>query len=290
MENQTSINQETLNDFFAPVKKVSKKELYPNMDFMSYNDTAIIMTKNGKDIVVNDCSKGYALIPNSDLFPQLEELLKEKGFNFTKTYKVRNEAEFTIQYRLIDESFIVNAPEKYKGKKGQNDSIMPLLEIHHSYNSRFIFNLNYGFFREICSNGMWGLKYEGNIGLSHSVGNIEKIFDRTILQTELFLAEADKLKQQYDELNGRIISNYKDRINFIMNQTGVLKSWEQEITELVETEAKLLNTPVTDWLIYNGFNSQLNHNEEITMSDRDKVKTDRKIFDFIQSNQSTLIA
>ena len=59
----------------------------------------------------------------------------------------------------------------------------------------------------------------------------------------------------------------------------------KEAADKAEEEAKLLKSPVTDWLIYNAFNYQLNHNEKIGFFEEYKEVVDQKILEFMLENK-----
>ena len=114
--------------FFAEVEKIPAKDLFPQYDFNSYNNTIVKVKTEDKEIIVNNSSEGYLLISNNDIFPKLEEGLKEMG-KFTVEREVRDYSSFFVNYHFIDK-------ERKIKIEGTNVELYPSIFIQNSYNSR----------------------------------------------------------------------------------------------------------------------------------------------------------
>jgi len=268
-------NSVNMKEFYAPVSLIETDSLFKGAETtLGYNDHCVVVHSPSQgDIIVNFCSEGYGLIPTEDLFPPLEKELK-KHCKFDATYQVLNHGRFYVEYNLKGMEY----------KIGKKDAMSPILRIQHSYNSQIGYRVEFGFYRLICENGMWGIKFEAAETIYHTAGNIQIIIDQTMDSVDKFIEEAEDVKGQYEILGGRKIRNYKDRIKEVMEATKFYQVEEQIILR-VETEKKEHKLPMTDWLVYNAFNYQLNHNKVLTAPPETKLKRDKEVFAYMLENK-----
>lgn len=263
---------ETKDLFYAPVRKVACKDIIPETNFLSYNDHAIIMNVAGQDTIVNFCSEDYGLLPTYDLFPKIEEVLA-KEFDFDVNYSVRNMGRFYADFKI-------KGFEKSIGKK---DFVNPVVRFAHSYNSQIMFNGSAGHEREICTNGLWGLVMEHMISLSHTKNNVEVIVGRVFDMVTGFIANIENENMRLEALLQKKIkvAALEERVKEIIEETGFYKSVEKEIMDRINFEKTQNNLPLTNWLLYNAFNYQLNHNDKLSGAPEDKMKKDRAVFAYL---------
>ena len=160
----------TESTFFAPVKKVPCAEIIPGYSFNNYNDHAIVMDLKEGQKIVNFCSPNYGLLKNQEVFPMVEKALSEIFSTYSKEYSVNHtDAVFTATYNAG-----VN-PTLYKGIK--KEQLIPQIIIGNSYNSSKLFNVSYGVYRQICSNGLWGVTTE-KFSYSHTEGKLERMIEK----------------------------------------------------------------------------------------------------------------
>lgn len=266
--------------FYFEVEKVKSSDLFPGFAFNSYNSHSIVVKTpdNPNGVVVNNCSADYGLLPNRDIFPILEESLASE-FKFVATRNVSDLSKFYVEYKLQGKEFSISP------KTGKRDIISPVLRIQHSYNSRILFDVMFGFYREICTNGLWGYQYASEFVLSHTKNNVDKIVEKTMNATVKFMEEANFVRDKYQFLaNGEIVTNLEERVDEIIENTN-FHQLREDILERIRKEHQVDGLPITDYLIYNGFNFQLNHNTKIKMQPEHKVKLDRKVFSFITESR-----
>lgn len=267
-KNNNKVKNLAKAEFFAPVRKMKVKELLPEMETCSYNDSAIVVTTpEGKDKIVNFCSEGYGLLPTKSIFPKIENQLK-KHFNFSANYKTTNSGRFSADYILDSGKNL---------QMGKEDAIKPVLRILHSYNSQTTFKILFGFYRMVCSNGLWGMQFEEASEFSHTEGQIKYIVESTLENTNEFILQGNKVLDGFKVLESQKVNNVETRVEEIIESTGFYKM-QEDIVERIMIEHKNNKVALTDWLIYNGFNYQLNHNPKITAQESTLIKLDQRVY------------
>lgn len=267
----------TQEQFYASVKLVDTKDLFSNetLDILKSKNKAVIYEIDGKEKVVNFCSDTYGLIKNKEIFPVLEEEIK-KYFDFEAKYHMYNDATFYVDYVLRSAELDVRTTEN-------SDFLQPNVRIFHSYNGRASFSLKFGFLRLICTNGLWGFKFEENkIYNKHSVNLVGNFVQHSVSEIRSFAENHFELTKKYEELNNNgltyspelIIGNIIEKTNFPTRQYDA-------VVERFNFEAQTL--PKTEWLLYNAFNYHLNHSEEFTTDALHRMRLDESIFDLIHS-------
>lgn len=272
----------TAKEFFSPVRKIETQEILgDNYSVLPNNSHAIVVNTNSGDKIVNFCSKVYGLVENEKIFPEIESRLSE-NYTFKKTYRHRDYSKFYADYLLEGRDTII-------GHAKFDDKIQPLIRIMHSYNGTMKYSAVMGFRREICSNGLWGHVFETQIDLRHSEGNLSKIFEGTIKGVDAFIEKSQEFKLIYEVLAERNIVNLEQRVDEVLNAVKLFpKRQKEEVIHRVKIEQSNNGLPLTDWLIYNAFNFQLNHNDVIKQHEDVKMLTDQQVFNFMYKNEPLL--
>ena len=78
-----------LNDLLFDVKKVNFAETFGMAANSDYSH-AIIGNINGENKVLNVCSDRYELVRNSEIFPQIRQILNDAGLQFSEKYMVNH--------------------------------------------------------------------------------------------------------------------------------------------------------------------------------------------------------
>jgi hypothetical protein len=147
----------------------------------------------------------------------------------------------------------------------------------HSYNGTVRFRAVMGFRRQICTNGLWGYVFDTNFELRHSTGNLQKIFEKTIAGVESFLEQAETFKLKYDVMFDKQVTNLRERVELVTAATNFPKRQMELVVQRAEIEHSTHNIPMSDWLVYNAFNYQLNHNTDFSSDEAWRMKMDASI-------------
>lgn len=226
------------------------------------------------------------------LYPVIEKMLRKAKCKFTKSYKInKNQTVFNAVY------IITKVRSKDVGiDLGHGDKIYPTLMVGNSYNGLKMAAFLFGYFRMICSNGIvipLEGKEESNLHIKGKhTQKLDLTFGDLVKKLRTFLKKNTKVKKRFKVLTDRMVVNYGERIEEVMNATKVGYSRDQfnGIYDSITAEAqKSYKGAVNDFLIYNGINALIfkgtdskgNKNSALPEVKR---KLDRKVFEFIMSN------
>jgi hypothetical protein len=242
-------------------------------------DSAVI--SNGK--VVNIVSKSYGHLPNQEFFSKIEQKLKEKDINVLTRSINRDDRAFASDYILADERYSVLI-------KNGMDKIRPMISFTNSYDGSTKTQGHFGFFREICNNGLHVSTSKIGFSVRHRGNIVEIVVPEIELLLERFMDnEFYEIKKKFEVLAETPIKNIKDYVKMVCHETEIFKfekSDENEspsknaelVIEIMMKEAKKLKEEANLFLGYNAFNNLLNH--KLKKSFNNQYDWDSKMFDF----------
>lgn len=236
-------------------------------------------------IIINNVSDKYGFLANETFYPQIEQRFEDAGILYDTRSINRGNRSFTVDYILADESMHVNI------KKGA-DKIKPMIRVVNSYDGSNQTTGHFGFFREVCSNGLHVANTELKFKVRHR-GNMEEIVMPKI--EELVAAFMDNeyysLHRKFEVMAEKAISDVEGFVKYTLGKTGLLKYEKSEknpdepsigaqfIIDTINAEAKELGTGANLWLGYNAFNEYIH-----TQNTRPfflQEQADRKLFDAV---------
>lgn len=268
----------TREEILSPVKMVEAKSLNSDLSYTSKNEYCIIVeTKNGLK-KVNDCSADYKLISNQQVIEPFEEELKKK-YKFNAAYQHHDYSKFFIRYDINMNEQTVNG----------NDKLIPSLKVHTSYNGELKHQIHTGCFRLLSQTGLVLPVWEEPMKFKHSK-NMSEEFARQIImeKIELFVNNFQEYIKIYDPLFENEVDNHTERIEKILKSSHFPKRQLNEIIIRAEEELVISKQKkMTDWLIYNAFNYQLNFNDKIGFHEDYKEVVDKEILNYILNGKIT---
>lgn len=278
----------TLSDILFPVQIIDN----PKRTNSEYRKVVVGQVDNGEAMELNYCSKRYELVPNVNIFPQIEEVLKKNKIEFTAKYRHIDNVRFYCDIDITDKRYA------YK-MKGTSDNIRPMLKIQHSYNGQTKYKITFGYFRLVCKNGLtiavqemkaFNLVITGKhtASILHSIQQLDKML-------KYFAANAQEVTtaivSKYELLGGRMITNVQDRVKEVLNanKIAVIDNSKfntlNEITKRIDLEAKDASLGykgrVTDFLVYNAINRYIFDSERTIAAPEKKAETDSKVFEYM---------
>ncbi len=213
--------------------------------------------------IVNIVSDSYGHLPNENYFMEVETKLIDAGVEFNKRSINKNNRSFAVDYILNDESYVV------KVKGNQKDKIVPMLRFTNSYDGSNKTTGHFGFFREICTNGLHIAQTKVGFGVRHS-GNIEGIVLPEIdnLIETFFSNEYYQLSKKFEVLGDCQIKDLDKFVKAVADKTKVFKFEKSDknpdaslnattVMDTIRNEAAILGTNPNLWLGYNAFNAIL---------------------------------
>ena len=241
-----------------------------------------LLVSNGK--VVNVVSDSYGHLPNEDFFLKVEEQLINADVFYEVRSINRDDRSFAVDYILNDESYVINV------KNGQ-DKIRPMLRFINSYDGSSKTSGHFGFFREVCSNGL----HVAHSQIGFSVRHCGKIAELVLpeignLVSKFMDNEFYSLHKKFEVLAERPITDLSDFVKFTAEDLKLFKFESSEknpdpslnarlVMDTIRKESNLLGTDPTLWLGYNAFNELL-HGKLKKPFDKQK-QLDKQLFDRI---------
>ena len=257
-----------------PVRKVPSMDVNPGYASNTYNSHSII-TETPRGIVkVNECSDEYSLIRNEAvIMPLISELSKTHGIMIKG--QAWQDALFSIQI-AIDKSI----------EPLEVDKLYPMINIMNSYNGRVKCTITMGIWRAICKNGLMVPEMlTHNKSFSHTPLNEESIAVTQIIQVfESFLYNVGDVMGAYDDLKASPVFMPENRVDEVLEATSFPVSRKDEVLDRINLEHAKHNLKLTDWLVYNGFNYQLNHAEDLVWDPKKRLKVDREVLNYLLEN------
>lgn len=251
----------------------------------NFPKTKIIQVE--KDL--NYCSERYELIPNSTIFPVVEEIFNQNNINFSVTYQQRDNARFYAEYVLEDEKFAYKI-------NGTNDVIKFRFSFQHSYNGQTKYMGVAGFYRLVCSNGLTiSVKEMDEYNLQITGKHTASIKDSLIQFNDLLnkvVNNLDTVKnavaKQYEGLAAKKVSDLNKRVEDVLTKAKIIIVENNKfniysyIKNIVQFEMFQLGyTSYNDWLIYNAINRYIYDNDLNITAPEKRRELDSKVLEYM---------
>ena len=266
------------DEIFVPSEMKSLKIL-TQMESRRGLENAII--SNGK--IVNVVSNSYGHVPNELFFKKAEEMLTDARLNYQKRTINRNDRSFITDFIIDDNSqFSV---------KNEKDLILPMLRFKNSYDGSEKTSGHFGFYREVCSNGLHVSQAEIEFSIKHSKNNTDLIMPRLNNLFDNFLDnEFYTITKKFDRMREFEIINTKEFVKEIVESTKLFRyecsdknndpsKKSREVLEILDNEALLLDEKPNLWIGYNAFNQMLHNTLKKSFSQQERL--DKKLFDAV---------
>ena len=240
------------------------------------------IVSNGK--VVNIVSEQYGHLPNEKFFLIVEEKLINADVQYMTRSINRDDRSFAVDYILNDERYIIDVAN---GK----DIIKPMLRFVNSYDGSCKTSGNFGYFRQVCTNGL----HVAETKMSFSVKHKGSICDFVLpeiqsLVNEFMNNEYYTLKPKIQDMSNMPISDVQKFVKQICEETNIFKFTKGEdkdtpgkkanaVIDTILAEANYLNVEPNMWLGYNAFNEFLH--TEMSKSFDVQRNLDSEIFESI---------
>ncbi len=278
--NRTNFKSTIQNDNVfvnSEVKKLFSLTGLPNRKGLN---NAIV--SNGE--IVNIVSDSYGHLPNEKYFNIVEVNLINADINYITRSINRNNASFAVDYILNDENFNIIV-------KNGNDVIKPMLRFTNSYDGSCKTSGHFGFYRQICSNGLhvasskigFSVKHSGNITqfvLPEIKNMIHKFIDN----------EYYSLQRKFESMANTPIFNVDEFIKDTAEKFNLFKFESSEknpnpslnarlVKDIIVREGDLLKQNANLWFGYNAFNEVLHDKLKKPFGAQKEI--DNKIFDYL---------
>jgi hypothetical protein len=260
-----------------------------------YVKSKIIKPKTKKveiDMDLNYCSPVYELVPNSEIFPKVEEILNAHGIKFSVNYSHTNNTRFYG-------NFIIEDPRFSYTMEGTNDVIKFVWNFQHSYNGLTKYKGEAGFFRLICSNGLTiPVQEMGNFNLciqgkhtSSIIHSLEQFSNTLTYAIENLTEVKTSIVKRYENLGGSWIADPRERIEVVLNVAKInaldnskfntINDIMGRITKESTDVALGYHGKVNDWLIYNAINAYIHDDNRNIAAPEKRREVDSKVLEYM---------
>lgn len=289
------MNNEAVND--GKVENLNFKQAFRNDDVFGRNQVVSHSSLTGMPVrkglenailsegtIVNVVSDSYGHLPNQKYFPEVEVKLINEGIGYVTRSINRDNRSFAVDYILSDDKLVV------KVKNGL-DKLRPMLRFTNSYDGSCKTSGHFGFFREVCSNGLHVAHSKIGFSVKHR-GDIAEIVLPEIrdLVTRFMDNEFYSIHRKFEVLAERPIQDLDD---FVKVTAEHFKLFQFEcskknpspslnarlVLDTINKEAAMLHTTPNLWHGYNAFNSVLHMKLKKTFGVQKNL--DERIFEFM---------
>jgi len=277
----------TLDEMCFPVEMRDNERL-TNREY-SKVVTGVI---DNEEIDLNYCSPVYQLVPNSDIFPKVVEILEQKKIKYSAQFSHTQNARFYGNFIIEDTRFA-------HIMKGTNDMIKFMWNFQHSYNGLTKYRGIAGFYRLVCTNGMvvpvqemeeYNLVVQGKhtSSILHSLLDFSAIMENV---TQNLGVVKNSIIKKYEMLGGREVTNLEDRVLEVLKASKIIPVENAKFNTVNDIMARILkeandtglgyNGEVNDWLVYNGINQYVNDDSRNIAAPEKRRETDSKVLEYM---------
>lgn len=264
-------------ELFYPVRKVRADELVPGILTNSYNSHKIVADTPQGLKELNSCSDIYHLLTNEEIIMPIWDTLNQY-------YPMELKAQ-VYQDSVFKYDFIIKNPESM-GEYLVKDMVFPTLSIDNSYNGKKKLTATLSIMRLVCTNGMMvpetlfpGEKFMHTPAIGEGLA-----LDTVMKMVEHFLEEIPHFLEPFNDLRTIPVRGITARVDEVIEATKFPVGQRDAVIDRIHREMNEYGLPKTDWLIYNGFNFNLNHNQEIELPPYRKSAMDSEIQLFLLEN------
>lgn len=281
------------DNVYVPNSIVPLKELTNGIQGKKGYEFAII--SNNK--LVNVVSDGYGHLPNEKFFLAVEEKLINADINYLQRSVNRNDTNFAVDYILNDSKIIteVNSKKLNSSSGGTIDKIRPMLRFVNSYDGSTRKMGYFGFFREVCANGLHMAQTEIGFSLK-AKGNIEELILPEIhsILNKFMNNEYYSLVRKFEVLAERAVpaDMIPEFVRMVCDKTKIFNyacSKENPepslnariVIDTINRESSLLGINANYWLGYNAFNEVVH--DKLKQSFEKQKTNDRMLFEYLSN-------
>ena len=234
--------------------------------------------------LVNIVSNSYGHLPNEKFFLVVEEQLINAGVEYDTKSINRDNRSFAVDYILNDDRYNIIVAN---GK----DIIKPMLRFVNSYDGSSKTSGSFGYFRQVCTNGLHVAETKMSFAVKHKGSIGEFVLPEIKALVSAFIDnEYYTLKPKAEFLSGKVISNVQAFIKEVCEKTEIFKYQKSDknpepslnagiVANTIYDEANFLNVEPNFWLGYNAMNEIL-HGKFIKTFEVQKAM-DAKVFEVI---------
>jgi len=281
----------SLNRMSFKGQKMQQDNVFVTNEVRNFSELVGMPTRKGMEKaiisngeVVNVVSDVYGHLPNENFFLVVEEKLIEADVQYDVRSINRGNRSFAVDYILNDDRYnIVVANGK--------DIIKPMLRFVNSYDGSCKTSGSFGYFRQVCTNGLHVAETKMSFAVKHKGSICEFVLPEIdMLVNEFINNEYYTLKPKAEFLSGAVISDVQKFIKDVCKDTAIFKYEKSDknpepslnaniVADSILAEARYLDIEPNFWLGYNAFNEILH--TKFAKSFEVQKTLDSKVFESI---------
>jgi hypothetical protein len=270
-------------------KPLKAENVFPNVEVLGLSELTGKPSRRGLErailvdnTVMNIVSNQYGVLKNEDFFPKVSERLDDYKFEYDVQSRNFGNGSFVMDFILTGENYA------FKMKSENGAKIRPFLSFTNSYDGSAKTSGHFGFFREVCSNGLHVATSKIGFSIKHRGKMTEVVMPS--LEKLVF----DFMNNEWFEItrNFEILSDRKVNTNEALKQlVDGAKLWKWESSEknpnpslnsrlaidIVNRESRQLGIEPNLWLVYNALNEVVHGKLKMPIAKQEA--TDKKIFE-----------
>lgn len=268
----TNYSNVKLNDLLFDVEVLNTPYAETNSD-CAFD---VVATIDGKKRKLQSCSDVYTLIHNREIFPSIEESLKNNNVAFGSVYSHTNFSKFYAQYNLFTETFKVG-----------NLNLSLIISVIHSYDGW----LTYSFFAGLVGKDKPEFRKSIPVvsqdffrGGKHTKKSLTASVD--FFETvEKIIAQKDAIKNALQTLVNTKIEKPTELVEKVMKAVKISDGHGKEGKNKTAVLERALSAK-SKWDIYNAFNEGYVYNNDLNRLQADKrAVLDLDIMNYLLNNQ-----
>ncbi len=259
-----------------PVEKVENPQVAEGYATTTENSHAIIGSPNDQKTMLHYCAERYKLVTNAEIFVELERLfsMNPKTADYQVTIHNHKNVQFAVDFVF----------PQYKSLIKKVDEVIAGFTVRNSYNGKWNFSGFLNSYREICSNGMWGMAQALTVSNRHT--EIVLVAVQTMFLEVINSLDAFEMQTAQFELLASVErqTGWEDRLEEIAKKSGIAK-YHDEAKAIARAEsADLYGGVVNDFVIYNALNNVLFDNSLNKKPQDTRAKIDQVVFANLLAN------
>lgn len=231
----------TMSEMLFPVQVVQTPYAESNSD-CAFDVVAEI---NGVQRKLQSCSDVYVLQHNKEIFPVIENSLKDNNIAFSALYSHTNYSKFYAQYRLFNEGFKVG-----------NENLNVVISVIHSYDGW----LTYSFFSGLV--GTSKPQYRKSIPcLDKNFIRVGKHTKKSLGASLDFFERVEEITAKKDEIFNALsllvnteVSKPTELVEKVMKATNIADGAGKDMGKNKKAILSLALSAKTKWDVYNAIN------------------------------------
>ena len=213
------------------VEKVENPSIANGFATTTENSHAIIgyPIKDGNEVKteLHNCAERYKLVSNLEIFSELERLfaMNPKTADFEVSISNIDNVQFAVDFRF----------PQYKALIKKVDEVIAGFTVRNSYNGKWSFSGYLNSYRQVCSNGMWGMARALSVKNRHTeivLVAVQTMFLEVVNALEQFEMQIAKYELLASATRQQ---GWEERLEEVAKKNGIVK-FHDEAKAIVREE------------------------------------------------------